>query len=77
MYNYVKDLNKFNGKLDGDHIFNKVKNKRNILIEITQVRNVIDAPTIALYKIIAESEAIDQETTDKNEISKTKYFYNK
>ena len=36
-------------------IFNKVKNKRNILIEITQVRKVIDAPAVALYQNIARS----------------------
>ena len=54
-----------------------MKKKRNILIEITQVRKVIDATTIALYQNIAESEAMDQETPDKNEINKTKYFYKK
>ena len=74
---YVKDLKFVNGKLDGDYIFNKVKKKRNILIEITQVRKVIDATTIALYQNIADSEAIDQETPDINEINKTKYFYKK
>ena len=54
-----------------------MKKKRNILIEIKQVRKVIDATTIALYQNIAESEAMDQETPDKNEINKTKYFYKK
>ena len=38
---------------------------------------MIDATTIALYQKIAESEAMDQETPDKNEINKTKYFYKK
>ena len=54
-----------------------MKKKRNILIEITQVRKVIDATTIALYQNIAEGEAMDQETPDKNEINKTKYFFAK
>ena len=54
-----------------------MKKKKNILIEVTQVRKVIDATTIALYQNIAESEAMDQETPDKNEINKTKYFYKK
>ena len=54
-----------------------MKKKRNILIEITQVRNVIDATTIALYQNIAESESMDQETPDIREINKTKYFYRK
>ena len=54
-----------------------MKKKRNILIEITQVGKVIDVTTIALYQNIAESEAMDQETPDKNEINKTKYFYKK
>ena len=74
---YVKDLKFYNGKLDGDYIFNKVKRKTNILIEITKVRKVIYATTVALYQNIADSEAMDQETPDKNEISETKYFYNK
>ena len=52
-----------------------MKKKRNILIKITQVRKVIDGTTIALYQNIAESEALDQETPDINEINKTKYFY--
>ena len=38
---------------------------------------MIDATTIALYQYIADSEAMDQETPDKNEINKTKYFYKK
>ena len=40
---------------------------------------MIDATTIVLYQNIhvAESEAMDQETPDKNEINKTKYFYKK
>ena len=42
-----------------------------------QVKKVMDATTIALYQNIAESEAMDQETTDKNEINETKYFYKK
>ena len=54
-----------------------MKKKRNILIEITQVRKVIDATTKALYQNIADSEAMDQETPDINEINKTKYFYKK
>ena len=54
-----------------------MKKKRNILIEITRVRKVIDATTIALYQNIADSEAMDQETPDINEINKTKYFYKK
>ena len=72
----MKDLKFLNFKLDGDYIFNKVK-KKNILIQITQVRKVIDATTIALYQNIEESRAMDQETPDKNEINKTKYFYKK
>ena len=74
---YVKNLKFLNGKLDGDYIFNKVKKKKNILIEITQVRKVIDATTIALYQNIADSKSMDQETPDINEINKTKYFYKK
>ena len=35
---------------------------------------MIDATTVALYQNIADSEAMDQETPDKNEISETKYF---
>ena len=54
-----------------------MKKKRNILIEITQVRKVINATTIALYQKIAEREVMDQETPDENEINKTKYFYKK
>ena len=73
----MKDPKFSNGKLDGDYIFNKVKKKRNILIEITQVRKVIDATTIALYQNIADNKAMDQETPDINEINKTKYFYKK
>ena len=61
---HVKDLKFLNGKLDRDYIFDKVKKKKNILIEITQVRKVTDATTIALYQNIAESEAMDQETPD-------------
>ena len=48
-----------------------------MLIEITQVRKVIGASTIVLYQNIAESEAMDQETADRNELNKTKYLYNK
>ena len=54
-----------------------MKKKKNILIEITQVRKVIDATTIALYQNIADSEAMDLETPDINEINKTKYYYKK
>ena len=54
-----------------------MKKKRNILIEITQVRKVIDAKTIGLYQNIADSKAMDQETPDISEINKTKYFYKK
>ena len=46
-----------------------MKKKRNILIEITQVRKVIDATTIALYQNIADSKAMDQETRDINKIN--------
>ena len=74
---YVKDLKFLNGKLDGDYIFIKVMKKRNILIEITQVKKVIDTTTIALYQNIADSESMDQETPDINEINTTKYFYKK
>ena len=35
-----------------------------------------DAPTIALYQNITENGAMVRETPDKNEINKTKYFYN-
>ena len=51
-----------------------MKKKRNILIEITQVKKVIYAITIALYQNIAEREAMDQETPNENEINKTIYF---
>ena len=54
-----------------------MKKKRNILNEFTQVIKVVDSTTIALYQNIAEGDTMDQETPDKNEISKTKYFYNK
>ena len=74
---YVKDLKFLNDKLDRDYILNNVKKKRNILIVITQVRKVIDATTIALYQNTADSEAMDHETPDKNEINKAKYFYKK
>ena len=50
-------------------------NNREILIEITQVRKVIDATTIALYQNIANGEALDHETPDINEIKK--YVYKK
>ena len=74
---YVKDIKFLNGKLDGDFIFHKVKKKRNILIEITQVREVLGTTTIAVYQNKDESEAMDHETPDKNEISKTIHFYKK
>ena len=35
-----------------------------------------DARTIALYQNITENGAMVRETPDRNEISKTKYFYN-
>ena len=38
---------------------------------------MIDATTIALYQNIADSEAMDQETPDINEINKTEYFHKK
>ena len=56
---YVKDLKFLNDKLDGDYILNKVKKKRNILIEITQVRKVVDATTIVLYQNIAKNKTMD------------------
>ena len=74
---YLKSLKFLNCKLDRDYIFNKLKNKKNILIEITQARKVIYATTLALYQNIVESEAMDQEIPDKNELSKTKGFYDK
>ena len=39
-----------------------MKRKTNILIEITKVRKVIDATTVALYQNIADSEAMEQES---------------
>ena len=62
----MKDLKFLNDKLDVDYIFNKVKNESNILIEIMQVKRVIDTLTKAVYKNIAESEAMYQGTIDKN-----------